>query len=313
MLFQMVEGKTIEDRLNYGTIFRPTPDLYTTSEFWRHTFIVDLKLDSFEDDQLPKCQTECPEIEYVTKHLSSIHNETYLCIQTITNNILRMVPTMKNLPSRNKRSLLPFVGKIASGLFGLATSSDVRKIANNLNALHKNSNKLDVIFQHQTDRMSSFMATSNERLTNAFKGIQDNHDMITQMEHNFKTFAETFDEKQSWLFAKVIDQSYNYNYVRESFQNIFLGFIALLQGQISPLLIDNSEFTKALQLIQYSINKNRPSFKLLHKNPSFYYNHADFSLHKSDHALLITVKFPHFIIVSTLQNVRDNSLSSPYQ
>ena len=76
MLFQMVEGKTIEDRLNYGTIFRPTPDLYSTSKFWRHTFIVDLKLDSFEDDQLPKCQTECPEIEYVTKHLSSIHNKT---------------------------------------------------------------------------------------------------------------------------------------------------------------------------------------------------------------------------------------------
>ena len=199
MLFQMVDGNVIEDRLNYGTVFRPTPDLFSTSEFWKHTFIIDLKLQSFVDDPVPKCTTECLEIAYVAKHLSAVHNETFLYIQSITNNIMHMVPKMKTMPSRNKRSLLPFVGKIASGLFGLATSSDVRKIAENLNAIHKNNDKLDMSFKHQVDRMASFMATSNQRLTNAFKGIIDNHEMIEQMEHNFKSFAETFDEKQSWL------------------------------------------------------------------------------------------------------------------
>lgn len=54
---------------------------------------------------------------------------------------LHMIPIMKNLASCNKRSLLPFVGKFASILFCLATSSDVRTIADNLNALHNNSNK----------------------------------------------------------------------------------------------------------------------------------------------------------------------------
>lgn len=266
------------------------PDLFSSSEHWQHTFVIDLKIPNFQHDDQPKCK--CPEIAAVSKHLSSVHNDTMLYVDTVTNNILDMVHVSDKLPSRRRRSLLPFVGKIASGLFGLSTSSDVQKIANNLNALHKNNDKLDASFKHQIDIMSSFMATSNERFNNAITGLKNNHDMIVQMENSFESFSDNFEEKQSWLFAKVIDQSYNYNFIRNNYQNLYLGFITLLQGKLSPLLISQSDMSKALRLVKYTLLANNPSFKLLHQKPSFYYNHADFSLHKSNHAILITVKFP---------------------
>lgn len=45
-------------------------------------------------------------------------------------------------------------------------------------------------------------------------------------------------------------------------------------------------------MLKYSINSQRPHFKLIHYRASYYYNHADFSLHRSNFALLVTVKFP---------------------
>ena len=290
IFFQVVKGKPLENRLNYGTVFKPMPDMYSTSEHWKHTFIIDLKLNVFQDDAFPKCN--CTEFISVARHLSDIHNDTFAYISTVTKHILNIIPNVRKPFSRNRRSLLPFVGKIASGLFGLATASDVQKIADNLNALHRNNRKLDAVFEHRAAKMSSFMLASNERLSNAFKGIRENHEMIEHMELNFESFAETFAEKQSWLFTKIIDQTYNYNMIRQNYQNLFIGFNNLLQGQLSPLIIDRSQLNKALDLINYSILKHRPNFKLLHKSPAFYYTHSDFALHKSDHALLITVKFP---------------------
>ena len=56
-------------------------------------------------------------------------------IQDTKDFILNTVPQVtSNLMSKSKRALLPFVGDIASGLFGLATHNDVRKLANHINA-----------------------------------------------------------------------------------------------------------------------------------------------------------------------------------
>jgi len=46
--------------------FRPMPDLYSTSEQWKHTFVIDLKIPQFEHDAYPKCK--CPEIAAVSRH-----------------------------------------------------------------------------------------------------------------------------------------------------------------------------------------------------------------------------------------------------
>jgi hypothetical protein len=60
--------------------------------------------------------------------------------------IFKMVPQVTTkVNGRSKRALLPFVGDIASNLFGVATEGDVRKLASHINALTKQNN----IFFHQ--------------------------------------------------------------------------------------------------------------------------------------------------------------------
>lgn len=283
-------GLLIEQRLNYGTLFKPLPELYRTSEYWKHTFVIDLKLPSFNHSDLPKC--DCPEISAVVKHLSLVHNETFKYANNIIKSILSQTKTAHSDPPRSRRSLLPFVGKIASGLFGLSTADDVRMVADNVNRIHTEQNRLKTQFHHEFTRLSSFMATSNDRIDNAMAEVLTNHDLITTMQQNFTTFAETIAEKQSWIFARIIDQTYNYNAILNSFQNLNSGFIALQQGQISPLLISKQNWVSALNFIRYMIRSQRPDFKLLHSSPSYYLNFADYAVHRSDLALLITVKFP---------------------
>lgn len=264
--------------------------MFSTSEYWQHTFVIDLKLPKFTHQDVPNCT--CPELVSVVKHLSSIHNETYINANNIIQNILLSTQQAIATPPKSKRSLLPFIGKIASGLFGVSTTDDIRNVANNVNHIHKEQDRLKAIFNHEFSRLSSFMATSNDRLNNAVSEILANHDLITGMQANFQTFAETLAQKQSWIFTKVIDQTYTYNVILNNFQNLQNGFITLRQGHLSPLLISNKDFMSVINMIKYVIRSNNPQFQLLHSDPSYYYNFANFAFHRSNYALLITVQFP---------------------
>ena len=68
--------------------------------------------------------------------------------------------------------------------------------------------------------------------------IMNNHELIINMKQTFESFSDSFEEKQTWLFTKVIDQTYNYYYVRENYQNLMLGFNTLLQGNDPAIVIE---------------------------------------------------------------------------
>lgn len=271
-------------------MFKQLPNLYSTSEYWKHTFVIDLNLPKFKHLQVPNCT--CPELVSVIKHLSVLHNETHDSVNTIVKKILFASKVAKTTPPRSRRSLLPFIGKIASGLFGVSTENDVKKVADNINRIHDTQNKLTREFKHELSRLSSYMATSNDRLDNAMAEIVNNHDLIVGMQNNFQAFAETASEKQAWIFSRVIDQSFHYNTILNSYQNLYNGFISLRQGKISPQLIPEHDVISVLNMVKYTISSKRPDFKIVHDDYSYYYNFADYIFHRSNAALLFTIKFP---------------------
>ncbi|XP_076458592.1 uncharacterized protein LOC143292262 [Babylonia areolata] len=77
--------------------------------------------------------------------------------------------------SRSKRAILPFVGDLASSLFGVATSSDVRKLQKHVSRLYKmqiSSSAGSVAF---LNKVSSYMKTSNHRMDNLIGSVMSMH------------------------------------------------------------------------------------------------------------------------------------------
>ncbi|XP_076452713.1 uncharacterized protein LOC143288249 [Babylonia areolata] len=73
------------------------------------------------------------------------------------------------------RAILPFVGDLASSLFGVATSSDVRKLQKHVSRLYKmqiSSSAGSVAF---LNKVSSYMKTSNHRMDNLIGSIMSIH------------------------------------------------------------------------------------------------------------------------------------------
>lgn len=79
---------------------------------------------------------------------------------------------------RKQRSLLPFISSLAKGLFGLATMSDVRLLANHINSLNRRTQQIGHALQQHGDHLSSFMEVVDNRTTNLMHGIQVNSKQI---------------------------------------------------------------------------------------------------------------------------------------
>ena len=75
---------------------------------------------------------------------------------------------------RSKRALLPFVGDLASNLFGVATEGDVRKLASHINALTKQNNKIVGALNQYGGNFASFLTQTDKRISNAMQGIKTN-------------------------------------------------------------------------------------------------------------------------------------------
>ena len=156
LLVGLATSKDLLHRLNYGTVFQEEPILFATSEYWIHTFVLDLDTPRLPPIQRPSCP--CPSIQTVFDKLQMYQNETLNTINALTSDMLSMLKT-HNHQSKSKRSLLPFLGNIAKSLIGVSTTDDLDRVANKVALLHKENVKLSKVFRHELSIMTSFMET----------------------------------------------------------------------------------------------------------------------------------------------------------
>lgn len=284
-------GRDDVHQLNYGTVFKKMPQLYSTSEFWTHTFVI-----GFQDlDNVTNfVPCNCPRYENLMEQLANLNNDSITTIQNTREAILNLLQysNKHSNPSRSRRSLLPFIGDITKSLFGIATTSDLQNVANHVNALQKAHIALNTKFNHEAELLTSFMATTNDRFNNAIAGIQDNHNLIEQYRLKVENTFNDLRNQQSWLMSIVLSQMTHHQVIQQYYSSLFSGFITLLNGKLSPLIIPQQYLSTAISNIRDLLNIHRPEFHLVHSDPTYYYNHADFLVTKGQSNILVTVRFP---------------------
>lgn len=204
MLCHMASGRELNHRLNYGTVFQKYKKLYSSSEFWTHTFII--KLD--DPDQFsapPACK--CPPYTLLFDQLANLTKETSSYVTNVQSQIRHMLSEQpQTVRSRSRRSLLPFIGDLSKTLFGTATSSDLELVARRVNNLQRAHIKLSNEFHHEAQLLASFMATTNDRLSNAVAGIRVNHKMIESLSSQMEKTTENLRLQQAQLMSLVLQQ-----------------------------------------------------------------------------------------------------------
>lgn len=131
-----------ENRLNYGVMLQKQIDVDFASDVWVHTFEIPFKILT-----LSKCtlnsQRYCFTLHQLTVNTNVIRNNLKNHLDTSKRFIYDLIPQITNpINSRSKRALLPFVGELSKSIFGVATTNNVNILAQHVNQLTKNNNKV---------------------------------------------------------------------------------------------------------------------------------------------------------------------------
>lgn len=194
--------------------------------------------------------------------------------------------------SRVTRSLLPFVGSLFSGLFGTATMNDVNILASHINSLTKVSNNMVNTLHQHAAHISSFMKVMDRRTTNLMRGIETNYVQITRLTNLFNTTLNEFQDSFSNISTIIADQVHKSSSIINSLTNLQHAIESLVQGKITPFLIQESVLAQTLQQIEKKLSKSHTRFFLIKKHPAYYYRSADFLYVRQGSSLFITIKFP---------------------
>ena len=136
------------------------------------------------------------------------------------------------------------------------------------------------------------METANNRLDNAVKSIETNHELIQQLAININSTVATATAQQDWLLTVALDQLKFHLIIQNEYQQLYTGYTNLLQGKLSPIVISHTELLKTIRHIHSLLFIHRPGYHLLHNAPTYFYHNAEFKLHKSNRSIFILVKFP---------------------
>ena len=85
------------------------------------------------------------------------------------------------------------------------------------------------------------MKTANNRLDNAFKCIQINHEMIEQITQNVNDTVASAAAAQELILTISLEQFKYYLQLQNEYKQLFTAYTFLLQGNIFPIIIPHTE------------------------------------------------------------------------
>ena len=289
-------GDTIQ-RLNYGVIFREDLSLYIAKESWLHTFHIDLPT-TVEFPQVSLCTKDshiqdCQHVNSMVTFIHHLHASMETDLLDTISSIHTLVPQTKIFDaSRSERSLLPFIGSLAKGLFGTATMGDVNLLASHINALNRKTRLMTQALQRHSSHLSSYITLANNRTSNLMQGIKDNTKEINLLTSSFQTSLTSLQQSMFNISQVLITMTNQCNRLRSSLDKMQAAVQSLVEGRISPFLLPRHTLAQTLHKVQGILTHSHKGFYLTHFHPSFYYTTSQFMFTRNHSSLYITLRLP---------------------
>ncbi|XP_048259087.1 uncharacterized protein LOC125384301 [Haliotis rufescens] len=305
----------IIQRINYGVIFQPMTKVQFATEYWLHTYQLDIP-SSFHLKAIRGCyhnNSTCQLVKLFQSQVNSIKMRCSTMLNETLFQINQLLPTtFSPKGQRSKLALLGFIGHLSKSLFGTATSDDVNILAKHINALTKHESIIGNALTEHQHKLTSFMASVDTRFTNALSGIKLNHEEIKYATASIQESFQNLKNAYISLSSVILHQIEQAALIEHKLQEFKFGVLDLVQGKLSPLLISPAILTTTINHIKHILHNKYNGFKLLDGNTNFYYNHGKFLYAKTkSNKLYVTVKFPLAASDTTFNLYRIVSLPIP--
>ncbi|XP_046574034.1 uncharacterized protein LOC124282108 [Haliotis rubra] len=257
-------------------IFQKLNDVTTTRSKWLVTFVIDLKP---YQSYLTKCQTDINDVALIIhKVINKNYSATYSGIESmfvkLDQEIDNLNITLNNLRenfleyhhlSRPKRSLLLFVGKALSFLFGTVSDEDLESIKRNVHNLATNQARLAHVVQEgltilnvsrvqigENRHAINEIVDSLQQIDNTIQNVTDHFQVrIDNMEWAVKTYLQI--ELVIEELRQTIETLTNY------LEHLHLQLNMLSLGHMSPSTITPTQLLTILREVKIHLP---PRFKL---------------------------------------------------
>lgn len=289
-----MDAQRIVQRINYGVVFVEESPVHIAAENWLHTFQLPIpkRLSIPHLGTCHKDNNTCLLIGQLLAQINTLRIETALRLNNTIRTVRRLIPETKIQKSRSARSLLPFIGQFSKTLFGTATLDDVNTLAKHINALSKKTNELGQALTQHGAHFSSFISSANKRMDNLMKGIQTNEMAIKYVQTQIQTVTSNIQTTFTHMNDLLITQLEHSNHLNHELEEFKLGIIDLVEGKLSPLLIQPEHLKAAIHDIQKLLSRNYPGFGLACQDIQNVYSSGNFLFARNNSNLYITIKLP---------------------
>ena len=208
-----VEEPPQEARLNYGVIFQNAGRMAVATQKWLHTF--ESVFPRYQHEDIPK--TDCTgvarpnctlhdifvtAINKLSEGLERDVLDTYAQAQSVLRTRLNIGPMDidrldvagtqtddSELRSRSRRALLPLVGDLASGLFGVTPQSEIETLARHIRKIDIMQNRAMEGRQVQAGQLVGYMQKTNVRLHHT--DIKENHKFVQIFQASIESMGKS--------------------------------------------------------------------------------------------------------------------------
>lgn len=300
-------------RTNYGVVFQKATNVILAQDTWYHTYQIEFP-DAIHAPSLPSCQnvnSTCQVISHVLTQLNSIRTETAIKVSNTVSTIIDLIPETHVHKSRSKRSLFPFLGKLAKGIFGTATTEDVNMLAKHMNKLVKMNVKFSQALSQHEDHLGSYNTSANHRMDNLMNGIKDNMLAIKYVNSQLYSTQHNIEQMFDYMFSILIDQIQTTNNLVTALEEFKIGIHDLVNGRLSPFLLPEHVVGDTLSDIQTILSTKFIEFQLSITNVKNVYSSCPFLYARNGTKLYITIKLPVSYYAKPLQSFEVLSFPVP--
>ncbi len=213
--------------------------------------------------------------------------------KTVAKQMLTHTPQVPD-SHRTKRFLGNPFAWIGKSLFGLASNSDVKRLAMAVQHLQRNQEGSLDQFKALKEDATSFMRLSNNRMDGLRDAIQHVYQRLSVATDAIR--QRTTANAQLLVFSvgaitKLLDKIHLIERQMNTFTN---GIKALLWGRLSPDLVSEEVLTKTIEDLQERLRRKYNVFHLTETNPLYYYKHAQVHHFRSPDGerLFVAMTFP---------------------
>ncbi len=306
-------------RYNYGVLINEEFTFLNSHSYWEHVYVLnitdligqDLPTDfspgictGFKEDVSSKmyCNVLSDSFQ-ANSHLS-----TQLYIKLIENE-----STIKKLldmnPSRDKRGILDFVGKLGKDLFGLSTESDDRNLRHLIELYNQKMINRTNQLEHLDEQMFSHQTLMNSRITNLKQALFYTSSLanntVNTVNHLISvTNKHTKDIQNNTRDIDVLRQMTNVLHtntlldvigpvieLEQSSVNVE-SLNLLFNNKLPPNLIKPEHVTNMLEYIEGQLSKNYSTYSITFHHPNYYYMSNDVHAFVLDQKLFVKIRVP---------------------